>query len=110
MIASSRISAPTRGRLAPASVTSCEQFTTVTKANQYLRANTQIPWRRVLWYPTQAKTGLDPDFLPRCVREVRVCAFLYGKAHGVYQRHKPPQEIGAMGHPAVGDDEASQKS
>jgi hypothetical protein len=27
------------------------------------------------WYPTQAKTGLDPDFLPRCAREVRVCAF-----------------------------------
>jgi hypothetical protein len=31
--------------------------------------------RRVLWYPTQAKTGLDPDFLPRCAREIRVCAF-----------------------------------
>ncbi len=27
------------------------------------------------WYPTQAKTGLDPDFLPRCVREIHVCAF-----------------------------------
>jgi hypothetical protein len=50
-------------------------------------------------YPTQPKTGLDPDFLPRCAREVRVCAFHYGKAHEVYQRHKPPQEIGAMGHP-----------
>jgi hypothetical protein len=25
-------------------------------------------------YPTQAKR-LDPDFLPRCAREVRVCAF-----------------------------------
>jgi hypothetical protein len=31
--------------------------------------------RRVLWYPTQAKTGLDPDFLPRCAREIRECAF-----------------------------------
>ena len=62
----------------------------------------------MLWYPTQAprhagagKTGLDPDLLPRCAREVRVCAFHQGKAHGVYQRHMPPQEIGAMGHPAV---------
>jgi hypothetical protein len=27
------------------------------------------------WYPTQAKTRLDPDFLPRCATEVRVCAF-----------------------------------
>jgi hypothetical protein len=26
-------------------------------------------------YPTQAKLRLDPDFLPRCAREVRVCAF-----------------------------------
>jgi hypothetical protein len=31
--------------------------------------------RRVLWYPTQAKERLDPDFLPRCAREIRVCAF-----------------------------------
>ena len=31
--------------------------------------------RRVLWYPTQAKTGLDPDFLPRCAGEIRVRAF-----------------------------------
>jgi hypothetical protein len=38
--------------------------------------------RRVLWYLTQAprhagagKTGFDPNFLPRCAREVRVCAF-----------------------------------
>jgi hypothetical protein len=23
------------------------------------------------------------------------------KAHGVYQRHKPPQEIGAMEHPVL---------
>jgi hypothetical protein len=30
-----------------------------------------------------------------------VCAFHYGKAHGVYQRHRPPQEIGAMGHPKL---------
>ena len=55
---------------------------------------------RVLWYPTQAKVRLDPDFLPRSAREVRVCAFHYGKAHGVYQRHKPPQEIGASGAPS----------
>jgi hypothetical protein len=26
-------------------------------------------------YPTQAKERLDPDFLPRCAREVRVWAF-----------------------------------
>jgi hypothetical protein len=26
-------------------------------------------------YPTQAKIRLDPDFLPRCTRGVRVCAF-----------------------------------
>jgi hypothetical protein len=25
--------------------------------------------------PTQAKERLDPDFLPRCARELRVCAF-----------------------------------
>jgi hypothetical protein len=29
-----------------------------------------------------------------------VCAFHQGKAHEVYQRHKPSQEIGAKGHPA----------
>jgi hypothetical protein len=29
----------------------------------------------VLWYLTQAKTRLDPDFLPRCARDIRVCAF-----------------------------------
>ena len=45
---------------------------------------------------------LEPDFLPRCAREVRVCAFHQGKAHGVYQRHKPPQEIGAnRGNPKL---------
>jgi hypothetical protein len=32
--------------------------------------------RWVLWNPTQAqKTGLDPDFLPHCAKEIRVCAF-----------------------------------
>jgi hypothetical protein len=30
---------------------------------------------RLLWYPTQAKKRLDPDFLLRCAREIRVCAF-----------------------------------
>ena len=32
---------PTRGRSSPASVTSCEQFTSATKVNQYLRVNTR---------------------------------------------------------------------
>ena len=64
----------------------------------------------MLWYPTQAKTGLDPDFLPRCAREIRVCAFHYGKAHGVYQRSKPPLEIGAIGHAAFVDGEEIEKS
>jgi hypothetical protein len=31
--------------------------------------------RSILWYPTQAKERLDPDFPPRCAREVPVCAF-----------------------------------
>jgi len=35
-----------------------------------------------------------------------VCAFHEGKAHGAYQRHKPPQGIGAMGHPAFVADQA----
>jgi hypothetical protein len=38
-----------------------------------------------------------------------VCAFHQGKAHGVYQRDKPPQEIGAMGHPAFVASEASHR-
>jgi hypothetical protein len=52
-------------------------------------------------YPTQAKGRLDPDFLPRCARKVRVCAFHQGKALGLYQRHKPLQEIGASGAPSI---------
>jgi hypothetical protein len=51
----------------------------------------------VLWYPTQAKTGLDPDFLPRCAREIRACAFHQGKAHGVHQRHKLHRKSGPWG-------------
>jgi hypothetical protein len=31
--------------------------------------------KRKSHYPTQAKVRLGPDFLPRCAREVRVCAF-----------------------------------
>jgi hypothetical protein len=44
------------------------------------------------WNPTQAKERLDPDF------------------HGVYQRHKPTQEIGAMGHPSFVTGRESQVS
>ncbi len=32
-------------------------------------------WHIDSHYPTQAKVRLDPDFLPRCARKVRVCAF-----------------------------------
>jgi hypothetical protein len=32
-------------------------------------------WHIESHYPTQAKGRLDPDFLPRCAREVRVRAF-----------------------------------
>src|ERR1700678_3648843 len=32
-------------------------------------------WQIEGHYPTQAKERLDPDFLPRCTRELRVCAF-----------------------------------
>jgi hypothetical protein len=32
-------------------------------------------WHIESHYPTQAKVRLDPDFLPRCAREGRVCAF-----------------------------------
>jgi len=52
----------------------------------------------VLWYPTQApryagagKTGLDPDFLPRCAREIRM-EFI----NATSLRRKS----GQMGHPA----------
>jgi hypothetical protein len=31
-----------------------------------------------------------------------VCAFLKGKAHQVQGTHETPQEIGGMGHPAIG--------
>jgi hypothetical protein len=37
-------------------------------------------WQKGRWhieshYPTQTNGRLDPDFLPRCARKVRVCAF-----------------------------------
>jgi hypothetical protein len=38
-------------------------------------------------------TGAYPDFLPRSTGNDRACAFLYGKAHDVCQRHQPLQEI-----------------
>src|ERR1700728_591613 len=35
----------------------------------------------------------NPDFLPRGTGHDNECAFLYGKAHEVCQRHQVPQEI-----------------
>ena len=32
-----------------------------------------------------------------------MCAFLKGKAHEVRGTHDTPQEIGGVGHPAIGD-------
>jgi hypothetical protein len=42
-------------------------------------------------YPTQAKVRLEWGTQPPFVKERRMEC----------QRHKPPQEIGAMGHPAL---------
>ena len=60
--------------------------------------------RRAAAYPPDvsllpARAGRDsvgPELLG-CAREFRVCACHSAKAHGVYQRHKSPQEIGAKG-------------
>ena len=40
-----------------------------------LRGRANGKWHIESHCPTQAKGGLDPDFLPRCAREIRGCAF-----------------------------------
>ena len=58
MIASSRISAPTRGRLAPARVMSCEQLTT---ANALLLGTKLFPCH-IFWVPHISHVFRDVGF------------------------------------------------
>src|SRR6202044_66942 len=49
--------------------------------------------------PLKPERGLTPISCHAALERSACAPFIKGKAHGVYQRHKPPQEIGAMGHP-----------
>jgi hypothetical protein len=52
--------------------------------------------------PHLPKPGRYPEFPVRSSGKDRVCAFLQGKAHEVQGTHETQQEIGDMGHPAIG--------
>jgi hypothetical protein len=53
-------------------------------------------------YPTQAqRQGLTPISCHAVLERSAYAPFIKEKVHGVYQRHKPPQEIGAHGAPMV---------
>jgi hypothetical protein len=62
----------------------------------------------VLWYPTQAKTRLDPDFLYAAPSNGGVCGFLEESRMNFINANKLHRKSGGMGHPSfVADDDGS---
>ena len=55
----------------------------------------------VLWYPTQAKTRLDPDFLYAAPSNGGVCGFLEESRMNFINANKLHRKSGGMGHPSL---------